>query len=293
MNNRILYIPREEKRIRKNVKRKRLSLRITMTLLLFITLVGGLGIIFRLSYWQVKDIQITGLDTLGAEELRRAIFEFLKGDYALFIPRRVIFFLDSEGLSRRLLKESPKLAEVKVVTHLPDKLHIIVAERKLFGIFCNDLREEESHENQDVTRQDGGKSPSRCAYIDRKGVAYEDAPVSTGTLIRKIRSDRPDFIVQSQLLDESHIRKMESLASELKQGVGEDVVGFELFSKIPQEIRMVTSSGFKIWWKLDGDFLQALRILKTVLDEEVKGQRPRLEYVDLRFGNKVFYKLKK
>ena len=34
----------------------------------------------------------------------------------------------------------------------------------------------------------------------------------------------------------------------------------------------------------------ALRVLKKVLDEEIGDKRGGLDYIDLRFGNKVFYK---
>ena len=35
-----------------------------------------------------------------------------------------------------------------------------------------------------------------------------------------------------------------------------------------------------------------LPVLRTLLTEEIKGRRNQLEYLDLRFGNKVFYKFR-
>jgi hypothetical protein len=37
---------------------------------------------------------------------------------------------------------------------------------------------------------------------------------------------------------------------------------------------------------------QTFSNLELVLDQEIKEKRPKLDYIDLRFGKKVFYKLK-
>ena len=43
-------------------------------------------------------------------------------------------------------------------------------------------------------------------------------------------------------------------------------------------------------WEKDDDIEYQLSNLKYVLDEEIKARRGELEYVDLRLGNKVYYK---
>jgi len=69
-----------------------------------------------------------------------------------------------------------------------------------------------------------------------------------------------------------------------------EIVGFEFSFQIQREFRALTSDGFLLWINRDDDFAGVTKVLKTVLDEEIKDRRAELEYADLRFGNKVFYR---
>ena len=77
-----------------------------------------------------------------------------------------------------------------------------------------------------------------------------------------------------------------------KEKLNLNVIGYQLFSKIPGEIRVTVSDGFKIYFNRDDDLENAFVVIKTVLEEEIKEKRSRLDYIDARFGNKVFYKLR-
>ena len=68
-------------------------------------------------------------------------------------------------------------------------------------------------------------------------------------------------------------------------------MSYELISDFPKEIRVVGPEGYRVYFDRESDLQNAFRVLKTVLAEEIKDRRARLDYIDLRFGNKVFYKL--
>jgi hypothetical protein len=40
------------------------------------------------------------------------------------------------------------------------------------------------------------------------------------------------------------------------------------------------------------DYSRVFSVLKTVLENEIKDKAKDIDYIDLRFGNKVFYKYK-
>ncbi|MEK7167221.1 MAG: hypothetical protein AAB732_02325 [Patescibacteria group bacterium] len=59
------------------------------------------------------------------------------------------------------------------------------------------------------------------------------------------------------------------------------------------EIRVVTQSGFEIYFDVfSSDLNQQINNLSKVLNQEIKDKISSLEYIDLRFGNRIYYKNK-
>ena len=195
------------------------------------------------------------------------------------------------------------MEHVRVTKHYPDSLKINLSERKLFGIVCNDLEEDElKKENtsasttvliSEVSLGNGGVREKiiQCAYIDKNGFAYTEAPNSSGTLIVRIAVNQETITIPSPLIDSSLIATMAGLIEKLPDAAGVGVARFELFSQMVSEFRVKTSAGYTLFFRRADDLENALHVLKTVL-EDIKERRNQLEYVDLRFGNKVFFKMK-
>lgn len=242
-----------------------------LAVFLFLIFAAGSVYALQLPEWQIRRLEISGLEVLGEEEIRVRILSEISGNYAPFIPRSSFFLVRGKEINNTLVNEFPRIEIVSVDKKFPDTLSIQIKERKLWGIFC---------------------SVQNCAYIDKNGVLYEEAPSSQGSLILKIASDAESFSIPSKILDDLTVGKMEFLSLGLKEKLNLNVIGYQLFSKIPGEIRVTVSDGFKIYFNRDDDLENAFKVIKTVLDEEIKEKRGRLEYIDARFGNKVFYKLR-
>jgi len=160
-------------------------------------------------------------------------------------------------------------------------------ERMPWGIWCDGLTPEEERETKSDNQ--GGE---KCAYIDDEGFAYEEAPSSSGALVVKIRSDTPGVPVGSAAADPLLMRDMRFFGKEIASVTGSSFVEYRFFSHLPRQLELVSSEGFTLMVSREGDLANTLRVLKKVLEEEIKDQRSRLEYIDLRLGSKVFYKFK-
>lgn len=267
MASRILYIPRERPR------RRRFSISIksifaVVGAVVFSAVIVGAIYVLRLPQLQIKEIRFSGLEALVEKELTDAIWKKLEGEYVFFIPRRSIILAGGNALGGELQSVFPRIKNVSLRKVFPRTLEISVEERKIFGILCGQ---------------------SQCAYIDISGFAYETAPNSTGSLILKIQSDVDEITVGSQAVEPVLMERFGLLGEELKK-IGLEVIGYEISQKNPRDIRAKTSEGFEIIFNRDDDFQSIFRVLKSVLDEEIRDKRSKIEYIDLRFGNKVFYK---
>lgn len=275
MHQRIIYTPREEKKVIKTQKRK---LRIWFIIFLTaITLTFAVSALLFFPYGRVSKININGVDVIFQEVLRKEVYSSLMGNYAWIVPKSMLLALDTNSVSLNLQQKFPQLEKVIVSKKYPNGLEIFVAERKFLGIFCNDF----------VSVQN-----PRCAFIDDSGFAYEEASNSYGALITKIKSDMETFQVPSQVVAFGTMARFKNFAEEFKKEIGEEIIGYEILSKISDETRLVTANGYKIYVKLDADAKNTAHALKRVLEEEIAGKKEKLEYIDMRFGNKMFYKMR-
>lgn len=268
MMSRIVYTPRAERRRRRfSISRGQLMVfGVIITGAFFIT-----GIIFLLRWpkLQVSTVHVTGLSVLTEEEVTKDVFDSIQGSYFGFLPRRSVFLLSTAALQAKIKNDLPRIEEIAIKKAFPHTLKIVIEERKSFGILC---------------------AQSHCVYIDTAGFAYENAPDSSGSLIMKIKTDAGAPRVGDNALDKNLVNRLIFLRQEVKRTTGMEVIGYELLKKVPREIRVEVDEGFRLIFDRDDDFKNVFRVLKTVLEEEIKEKRSKLQYIDLRFGNKVFYK---
>lgn len=284
---RILYTSRQPKPKPKKFSKERI--RIILALVGFFALLGACIGVVRLSYFQIREIGIGEVPgdagMMGTEQdtqdIRVAINNSLSGNYALVIPRRFIFGIRSSSIEERLQAALPRFATIAVAKQFPHVLAVSFTKRVFFALLCNDTTKTDIHS---------------CGYIDRMGFVYEDAPEASGSLIVKIKSDIPDVKVGMRAIDESTVRQMSLLGDGVGRIAGLRLISYELSGQAPDELRMhvapSTGGGFTLIVKKNDNLEAVLRILRTVLDEEIKDNRSKLDYVDLRLGNKVFFKLR-
>lgn len=275
MNDRILYTAREPKRRIQHHSKK--FFWFSFCAILLILLMAVFVYVLRMPNWRIQEIELSGLKVLGAEEVKVKIKETIGGEYIYFLPRNSFFLLNTASLADFLRGGFPRIETVAVDKKFPDLLRVSVKERQPFGIFCN------------LVATSTPVLP--CVYVDRTGFAYETAPSSSGSLFIKIKSNLPEARV-GEKIDPQLMDEILSLGEQLKKRIDLEAVDYEFYSNNPRELKVKTSDGFKVIFMRGEDWNKVFHALKTVLNQEIKEKRSRLEYIDLRFGNKVFYRYK-
>ncbi len=251
-----------------------------LVVLIVLILAGGLIYMSRLPYFKIKRTEFSGLVALDRQELEQKTLSLLEGKYLKLLPKDFYFLVSTDKLARELKKEYPRIENIEISRHLPDSLSFKIKERELFGILCG------LPDSSDTERQ-------KCFFLDKTGFAYEESPSSKGSLLLTINTDALLQDIGVQIIDRGLVEKFESVSRESLSLVGSAVIGYEIFSKLPEEFRAVSAGGYKLYLNKNDDFSKVFKVLKVVLDKEIGDKQPQLEYIDLRFGNKVFYKFKK
>lgn len=268
MEGRILYTVHDNKKSRRRNSAKKIW--VWVVLFSFIAILASAVYLLKLPYWQIKKVKVDGSVVLDQDEIKSKVNDFVSVRKFFLFPQGSYPLFDANNLALLLKQKFPRLEQVLIRKIFPDLLEVVVKERELFGVFC---------------RQE-------CVYIDKSGFAYESAPVSSGSLLLKIKSDVAEAGVGSTVLEPDLMNDFISLSDGLEKVLGIRPAAYEFLSKVSSEIKVETNDGLKIIFKRNDDFENALRVLKTVLEQEVRNKRSRVEYIDLRFGNKVFYKFR-
>ena len=293
MNNRILYTPKEKKQFQK--QKKHYYMRVGVGVFVLMLIVAGTFFGVRLQALQIHNVSLNGLSAIQEEDVKREIASMLSGSYAAgLVPYRFLLAAPTEAIIQHIKNQFPLIAGMEIKKEFPDTLAITIQERQLFGVLCNDgvgiaIAGNDRADEGSVDQED---REIQCFYLDTAGIAYQKAPQTQGFLIMKVSTDAPDIPLGGHGVDPMMMRRMMELNQKLPAAVGSAIVGYRLLHTIPHELRAVTKQGFSLMIKQDGDMDSLLYVLKTVLDKEIGNKRGSLDYVDLRFGNKVFYKFR-
>lgn len=237
--------------------------------LILASLFGLVYVIFFSALFKVNNITLNGLEVLNQERLQASINVFLKENQGGFIPFRNLFFIPKEKLSQFLKERYPIISEIEIKKNFPNSIILSVKEREPVFIVCP--------QNQKST----------CFYIDKGGVAYQDAPKTEGSLISVIETEREfnqgDFLFEP-LLIENLIEFKELLRIRLNLSTKKIITA--------KDVIFETYEGWQIRVAANTPFSERFEDLVLLLTSEIKEERKNLEYIDLTLPHRAYYKLK-
>ncbi|MBI4059469.1 hypothetical protein HY406_00185 [Candidatus Giovannonibacteria bacterium] len=241
------------------------------TLLVILSAAAGISF-FYIPSLRVGAISFQGLESLNEAALAQEISGILSRKYFWLFPKNNVVFLPREEISA-LLERTLRIGEFAIKTSLPSKLEIQIKERKPWAVWC---REE-------------GETISACALSDKNGFVFAAAPIFSGSAVLKILDQRGRDYFGENFMEPEKFHEINSFAERLEKRLGEEVFAMEL--KDNGEFRLVLKSGWYAILDFETDLGRAFDNLVLSLDN-LGNSGQKLEYVDLRFPDKVFYRLK-
>lgn len=244
-----------------------------------IVTVVALGGFLAFANWPkffITNLVIEGERVVAEDALRQAVDTQLAGHYAYLVPRRHQWFYSRRGLADALLHNFPRLAAVDVAER-EGTLYISVAERKGELTWCR-------------------PSETECFVADATGFIFAPAP-GENTVYFRLIGELPPAPVGTQPLAPAELATVRRYAEGLER-----VWAGARFERAVRAVRLaggtaefVTSGqpqGFVIRLDLAKAPELALQNLAAALDtaEFQAAATAGLEYVDLRYSPKIFYK---
>lgn len=223
--------------------------------------------------FQVSDIKLTGLSETPEVDVRQRIDALFSQKILFFIPANAIWLVDTAALARDLETEFPTIERATVNKSWPKGIDVVIQEYSGWGVLCHG-------------------DPEECFWIDRAGVAFDHAPGFSGLIVPKIRDLRNrEFTLGQRQLS----AKLMNIITYFDERASSNTYLQSLIFTIDAEnqtIRMTTRAGWDVLLLEDTDPTAAYKNLTIALNEEIQSKARNLAYIDLRFGNRIFYKFK-
>ena len=267
----------------------------------------GLYLLLHLSAVQVVSIEVSGTETLSQNDIQSSLESLIAGDRWHLVPRRNIFFISTASLEKTLKSSIPTITEVHIKKVFPRALDVTIRERELWAIYCageyaieivstSTLAVASPVEIAGLANGRPTESDfSNCYMLDRDGVLYQPAPSVEGSLLLQVRSDEfpsSNDLLGVKSLDPGLIVNLALLSDETREVLGFGVSAFELHKNSPKDVWFEAPERFRVVLTRGSDYREALKTVKTVLDNQIRDRRNALEYIDARFGTRVYYKLR-
>lgn len=289
MKQRVLHSERLKK-IKKE-RHKILNKKIYFFVLLFILIFTGLAFLSRWSELNINDIEITGNKIVESSAIENVIKDKISGYYLYFFPRTNFLIYPRVEIKNELINKFKRIKDISFTIPNLKTLNVSLSERMALYTYCGEILPE-----MNISEQ-------KCYFMDESGYIFDEAPYFSGDVYLKFygkinsnNEDNPSGLYFSQVNFSRFISFKDDLEKmEIKPAIINIIDNGDVEVYLSSLIK--SQNGPKIIFKIDSDIEQVLENLQSILATEplqtdFKAKYSSLLYIDLRFGNKVYYKFK-
>lgn len=236
----------------------------------YLKLIFGVFFVYVLFYsnlLKIDVVEVSGLDMISNSQFRQTVDQSLNDARWWLFPHGHMFFFSKNKLSRTI--ENEYGLESLMINRGWKRLDISIQERISYLILFNRQKFYFVDQGGQVTQQ----------LTKEQAVQYWDRfPILN---INQEEIDIGDQLISGQMVNFLLRLNEKIMASPLRKQ------GFE--SNGEQEVIFLAKEGWRAYFDINSDLDIAMENLLLVLNEKIEDQS-QLEYIDLRFDNKVFYK---
>lgn len=245
----------------------------------------------------IRGIEVGGNVSLSAQDIASRTEHFLVGRYFFTVPRANIFFYPKAAVTKNILESFPRVENADIRFKNFHTISITIAEREAAALWCQALN---------VQGTPSGKHFEECYLMDKDGFlfdAFNPEPPSRDAETLAVSNHYPAVIkfygglsaanpVGHSYETAERFHSLLAFAQNIGQ-IGVAVLAFRERSDKDLEVEVL--GGARLVLGRDANLVSVAANLETIVSDPSFGGTEgfkKVDYVDLRFGNKVFYRLK-
>ncbi|MEY3470942.1 MAG: hypothetical protein RLZZ223_292 [Candidatus Parcubacteria bacterium] len=267
------YIPKTYGRYKsKPAKSKPNRLLLFLQIIVILALMAGIVYLAYSPVLDLVEINVRVEDENLKREIKSKSEDLINSQNYWWYNNKNIFLLRADKLEQYLLKEFPQIKSIIIKRSLNRELDLEISFRTILLTMCE-------NENCYNISEDGLNI----------GLRLEPDPIArlSGLTLKakgdSIMSPREAQWIKTILQEYSKIEEIKISEIAVQQKSGDFIV----------RVFVYTEQGYYIMLDLDTDVLYQVEVLKQVFKSQLNpDQRSRLEYIDLRIKDRVYYKFK-
>ncbi|MDP6119503.1 MAG: hypothetical protein QF748_00920 [Candidatus Pacebacteria bacterium] len=248
--------------------------------LVLILIIAGLTYLSRLPQFHIVGATTEGNSVTSNSEIEKIINQNITGYYLGFFARKNVLIYPKKQIKRDLMEEFRRIEDVRFSIIDLEELHVVINERKPDTLWCGVKKGEELEE--------------KCFFVDPDGLIYSKAPSFSGNVFLKVYGEiGGSNPIGREFLPKSKYQSLKSFKSSIKQL---NLVPASLVKLREGDMELWLNDGARLIYNLEQDIVGLSEDLNSILSnpsfkKEVEN-KGILDYIDLRFGNKVYYQFK-
>ena len=285
----------------KKQKRQILKRKVLLLFIAFLILLVALCFVVRIPKINIHTVEVSGNKVIDTEVIQGIVEKELEGSYFWLIPKTNFLFYPKYKIIRELEDQYKRLTDIEIKVRGAQTLEVSVKERVGLYTWCGEDLPAEGVNFEDV----------KCYFMDAQGYIFDQAPYFSGDVYFKFfgpLGDGTKDMESSNFLEspaghyfipELFVRVV--LLEDTLSQMGTRVMALYVKDKSEMEFYLESSGSIrnapKIIVNQDADFIKIAENLDAALTTEplktdFKQKYSSLLYIDLRFGNKVYFKFK-
>jgi len=272
---------RREDYVRK--KRERLLIKIGVVFLVLILIIGIISYVSHRKEIRISKVELSGGVLVRQSDVEAETLQFLYGSYFWLFPKGNVFLYPKSSLENYLKEKFRRIDTINIQRNKFNSLSVKITERKPEALWCDSPVPETG-------------TPEHCYFMDSNSTIFVEAPYFSGDAYFKyygLVSTSTAVIGREYMASSTQFAEISKFISDIKKLSTNPVY---LLAKDNGEFTLILSTGAKIYFDTKGSLSKTSSNLNALLSSDVFSTTsdPTLgvDYIDLRFGNKLFYKLK-
>ena len=224
--------------------------------------------ITRIPFLTINTVVVRGGETIDAKAIENEVNHILTGEYIGLVPRRFTWFYPQAEILLAVAAV-PRVKDPQI-TRKGRELEIVFSEYTPEALWCKD------------------KNNNECVFIDEVGYAFTNAPALSGGTFPRFHTIGKEPALKSVMLPEEDIVAVTNLRASIEEELNLPIAYVE--TDMMRDVFLGVAGGGEIKATLRQSATDTVENLRSILaSKEFSDIKPgNFQYIDLRFGNKVF-----
>ncbi|MBX4210780.1 FtsQ-type POTRA domain-containing protein [Candidatus Parcubacteria bacterium] len=245
-----------------------------------VILIFGTSFLLRRPFMIISKVNFIGNAVTTDAELESAVTKSIAGAYLGIFPKTNAFIFPKSDVEREIMSDFKRIASVEVKRDNLKTVSIQITERSPQALWCtSDINGTTVHFSSD------------CYFMDQTGYIFSPSPEFSPTALLRFYGYVKNDPIGTKYFSEAVFSGLFTFSKNVTM-LG--LKPLRVYYNSDGDFELYIEKGGKILFARDTDFQKSFSNLQTLLsDQQAKinnDGKLTVDYIDLRFGNKIYYK---